>query len=171
MRLAIFCSSKPALVSIFKQNIEELMKGLEASGIFTHFVYGGGTSGIMGLVREYATLPVVGHNLPRWDPLEDEAVYNTLRERQNGLIDDSDAYLILAGGVGTMYELFQVLCENDVEKKRKPVMIYDPLLVYEPLEELLRRMHKNNYITAPPEVSFHRTVEDLLTSLDQIVSK
>jgi predicted Rossmann-fold nucleotide-binding protein len=162
MRLAIFCSSKESLVPLFDDAVRQLIHHLEASGRITSFVYGGGDVGLMGLIRKYATLPVRGHNLPRWNPLPDEAVYDTLRERQCALVDDADAYLILAGGVGTMYELFQVLCENDVEKRDKPVFIYDPDQVYAPLQDLLDRMHTARYVTSRPKVDFFRDTEGLL---------
>lgn len=171
MKLAVFCSSKPSLVPIFRQDVEKLIPSLEASGHFTAFVYGGGSSGLMGLVREYATIPVIGHNLPRWDPLPGEFVYDTLRERQSALVDDSDAYLILAGGVGTLSELFQVLCENDVEKRDKPVFVYDPCHVYAPLEDLLRKMYENQYVTLPPKFFRFSSIESLLNALDQIFSE
>jgi predicted Rossmann-fold nucleotide-binding protein len=122
----------------------------------------------MGLVREFATIPITGHNLTRWDPLPDENVYNTLRERQSALVEDSDAYLVLPGGVGTMYELFQVLCENDVEKREKPVMVYDPTGVYQPLKELLCNMHTSGYVTSPPKVSFFQSRQELISALSQI---
>jgi hypothetical protein len=121
----------------------------------------------MGLVREYATLPVTGHNLPRWNPLPDEKVYSSLRERQAALIDDAEAYLVLAGGVGTLYELFQVLCENDVEKKRKPIVIYDPHGVYSPLQDLLHRMFQHQYVTLPPRVEICANVEEVIIFLSQ----
>jgi uncharacterized protein (TIGR00730 family) len=152
MRLGVFCSSKPALAEVFRESTRDLIAHLEKSGVVSTFVYGGGSEGIMGLLREYASVPVVGHNLPRWNPLPEERVYPSLRERQAGLIDDSDGYLVLAGGVGTLYELFQVLCENDVEKKGKPVVVYDPQGVFEPLQELLDRMTTRGYITVQPKV-------------------
>ena len=167
MRLAIFCSSKQSLVPLFDDAMRQLIQHLEASGLITSFVYGGGDVGLMGLVRKYATLPVHGHNLPRWNPLPDEAVYESLRERQCALVDGADAYLILAGGVGTMYELFQVLCENDVEKKDKPVFIYDPDGVYEPLQQLLHGMFEAGYVTKMPCVNFFKACEELILFLER----
>ncbi len=161
MRLGVFCSSKPELANVFRDSTRDLIAHLEKSGIVSTFVYGGGNDGIMGLLREYATLPIVGHNLPRWNPLPDERVYSTLRERQAGLIDDSDGYLVLAGGVGTLYELFQVLCENDVEKKGKPVVIYDPAGVFDPLQELLDRMTAWRYISVRPKVCITDQLEEV----------
>lgn len=165
MRLGIFCSSKPELAEVFREETRALISALEASGVVSAFVYGGGQEGIMGLIREYATIPVIGHNLPRWNPLPDERVYETLRERQAGLIDDADGYLILAGGVGTLHELFQVLCENDVEKKTKPVVVYDPRGVYESLDGLLRRMTSHKYITSPPKVCITKKIEVMIQFL------
>ena len=171
MKLAFFCSSKPALAPIFRESVQALIQTIELTSYFSAFVYGGGTSGLMGLVREYSTLPVIGHNLQRWDPQPGEFIYDSLRERQAGIVDGADAYMVLAGGVGTIYELFQVLCENDVEKRNKPIFIYDPDLVYSPLEELLQRMYKHQYITSPPAVIFIRSLEEVPNALDQIFSK
>ena len=107
----------------------------------------------------------------RNNDIPDEKVYHSLRERQGALIDDADAYLVLPGGVGTMHELFQVLCENDVEKKERPILIYDPDLVYAPLEELLSRMHQSGYLASPARIHFFRSEKELSTSLGQIFSR
>jgi hypothetical protein len=171
MKLAFFCSSKASLIPLFQDSIRSLIKAIELTSYFTAFVYGGGNSGLMGLVREYSTIPVIGHNMDRWDPLPGEFVYNSLRERQSALVDGADAYMILAGGVGTLHELFQVLCENDVEKRDKPVFVYDPDRVYSPLQDLLQRMYESGYISTPLAITFIRELSEVSTSLAQRFSK
>jgi len=55
----------------------------------------------------------------------EEIKYDTLRERLHHLIDNSDAYIIMPGGIGTLQELvdvWQLMRMNHVT--RKPIICY-----------------------------------------------
>jgi uncharacterized protein (TIGR00730 family) len=94
-----------------------------------HILYGGGDEGLMGLIYHEGTalgMSITGHNLEKWSiPYRNEIVYTSLMDRQNGLIQASQMYIVLPGGIGTIYELTQVLCNNDVDKMGKKVILYN----------------------------------------------
>ena len=99
--------------------------------------YGGGDSGLMGIIpTEYALRggDVVGHNAAMF--VNDictypgvQFTYDTFEERQSSLIRSSDIILALPGGVGTTYEILDVCVKNDLnlweDHKRRSVILYN----------------------------------------------
>jgi uncharacterized protein (TIGR00730 family) len=141
--IGIFCSSRDQAVLLYKDIIHPLMLLLYKMGV-RHILYGGGDKGLMGVVYHDARsvgMSVTGHNLDRWSQphLDTEIVYTTLLDRQNGLIRSSQSYLILPGGIGTIYELSQVLCHNDVEKLGKKVILYNYNHYYDGFIDMLKQ--------------------------------
>jgi uncharacterized protein (TIGR00730 family) len=128
MEIGIFCSSRESAAILFGGIVAPLLSFLYECGC-KKIIYGGGDKGLMGVVyRESVALgmKVHGHNLERWSQrFENEIVYTSLLERQNGLIQESQMYIVLPGGIGTIYELSQVLCHNDVEQVGKKVILYN----------------------------------------------
>ena len=127
MIVGIFCSSREIARTYENAIVDALFVLFSVYHGTLQLSYGGGNKGIMGLVRQEAIshqIPITGHNLEKW-ALPGEQIYPTLLERQKGIVDSSDMYLIFPGGIGTIYELCQVLCHNDVERLDKPVIIYN----------------------------------------------
>ena len=127
--VGIFCSSRSLAISLYGEIILPLMVLLYNKGT-RHVIYGGGDHGLMGLIYKEGTslgMKVIGHNLERWSQPDfpHEIVYSSLLERQNGIVQSSQLYIILPGGIGTLYELMQVLCNNDVDKVGKNVILYN----------------------------------------------
>lgn len=128
--IGIFCSSRGVAIPLYRGIIIPLLAMLYDMGT-RHVLYGGGDNGLMGLIYHEGTelgMTVTGHNLERWsnpNQYRNEIVYTTLLDRQNGLIQASQMYIVLPGGIGTIYELTQVLCNNDVDKVSKKVILYN----------------------------------------------
>jgi uncharacterized protein (TIGR00730 family) len=128
MIVGIFCSSRASAL-VYEQNVILMMAVLASHGI-TKITYGGGNNGLMGVIYRESlkhAIPIVGHNLERWSlpHLDNEIIYSNLLDRQQGIMEMSDMYVILPGGIGTIYELTQTLCHNDVDRLGKPVVIYN----------------------------------------------
>ena len=146
MIVGIFCSSR-ASAMVYEHAVTLMMTVLASHGI-TQIAYGGGNNGLMGVVYRESlmhSIPIVGHNLERWSlpHLDNEIIYTNLLDRQQGIMEMSDMYVILPGGIGTIYELTQTLCHNDVDRLGKPVIVYnidhyyDTFLLF--LTELIER--------------------------------
>lgn len=128
MIVGIFCSSRASAL-VYEHAVILMMSVLASHGI-TQITYGGGNNGLMGVVYRESlkhALPIVGHNLERWSlpHLDNEIIYTNLLDRQKGIMEMSDMYVILPGGIGTIYELTQTLCHNDVDRLGKPVIVYN----------------------------------------------
>jgi uncharacterized protein (TIGR00730 family) len=60
-------------------------------------------------------------------------VVETMRERKRVMDENSDAFVALPGGVGTLEELFEVWTSHYLGMHPKPVIVLDPEGFYDPL--------------------------------------
>ena len=124
--ITIFCGSKLTINDGLKRGVKELVEQL---GDDFKYSYGGGETGLMGQLNKtcinkgYYT---IGINCHRWkdegdDKLSEVHYFDSIIDRQNVLISIGDAYIVLPGGVGTIYETLQCITLNDVKEHNKPV--------------------------------------------------
>lgn len=108
-------------------------------------VYGGGRIGLMGLCADAVLAgggSVLGVIPGHLDAKEighrnvDLRIVPNMHLRKKLMFDESDAFAILPGGIGTMDELFEIVTWRQLELHDKPIVIvniggyYDPLLTY-----------------------------------------
>lgn len=109
-------------------------------------VFGAGRWGLMGTVAQ-AAIEQEGHVvgiIPRYlmetEPvlhgLSDLQVVDTMIERKIRMMEQSEAFLILPGGIGTLEELFEVWTGGQTRAHHKPIVLanldgyYDGLLAF-----------------------------------------
>jgi uncharacterized protein (TIGR00730 family) len=165
MRVGIFCSSRSIAVELFEQSAMDVMEVLYKIGI-RDIVYGGGKYGLMGIVHRESvrySMNIIGHNLEKWsDPeCDHEVLYHTLLERQNGLISACDVFIALPGGIGTIYEISQVLCHNDVEGLNKPVLLYNTRSFYTNFVNTLKDIAHTGLISNELSLALINSKEEL----------
>jgi len=130
--IAFSCSSRDAALG-FAPHVAQIFAVLQTLPI-SHVTYGGGHTGLMGCVRaeaEKCGIPVQGYNLTRWHTHADDMVLPTLTLRQAAILDQ-DVAIFLPGGIGTLYELTQVLCEADTKEQSRAIVLYDPDHYFDP---------------------------------------
>ena len=116
-------------------------------------VFGGGDAGIMGaaargaheaggfvfgVIPEALNLPGIAY--PECDEL---IVTRDLRDRMAVMAENSDAFVIATGGLGTLYELFEVLTLNQLRYLDKPVVLLNVNGYYDRLLEQFEVMYEN----------------------------
>lgn len=109
-------------------------------------VFGAGRWGLMGTVAQ-AAIEAEGHVvgiIPRYlmqsEPvlhgISDLQVVETMIERKIRMMEQSEAFLILPGGIGTLEELFEVWTGGQTRAHHKPIVLanldgyYDGLLAF-----------------------------------------
>jgi uncharacterized protein (TIGR00730 family) len=119
-------------------------------------VYGGGHNGLMGVVAN-ATLAaggrVVGY-IPRALVEREFAhtgctelhVVETMHERKQGMATRADAFLALAGGLGTFEELFEVWTLRQLGYHDKPIGLLNTNGYYDELMVFLQTSAKRQFI-------------------------
>lgn len=144
MKIAFFCSARENIKIEYENQVLELLDFLNNNITFTHVVYGGGNYGLMGTVYNFFKNKKVieSHNLEKWrfEENPDENLYTSILKRQKMLLLNSDVYIILPGGVGTLSEFFDAIILNEIEHKNKPIIVYNCNSYYNSLINLVTDM-------------------------------
>lgn len=141
MRICVYCSSSESIDPEHRELAAAVGERIAADG--HSLVSGGGRVSMMGAVARAAraggahTVGVIPSHLMRFEVADTEAgellVVDTMRERKQMMDERSDAFLALAGGLGTLEELFEVWTSASLDMHAKPVVVLDPTGLYEPL--------------------------------------
>ena len=129
--VCVYCGSSSKVDDAFKTAAVELGKSIAAQG--WGVVYGGGRVGLMGLVADSALAAggdVVGiipeHIQSReveHNELTELHVVDTMHVRKQMMVDRSEAFVILPGGIGTLDEFFELVTWKQLGLHDKPIVI------------------------------------------------
>ena len=129
--VCVYCGSSSNVDDKYKEAAVKM--GALIAGEGWGVVYGGGRVGLMGLVADSALekgAPVIGiipeHIQQRevqHDDLTELHVVDTMHVRKQMMVDKSQAFVILAGGLGTLDELFELLTWKQLGLHDKPIVI------------------------------------------------
>lgn len=154
MKICIFCSSK---LNFSSGLLDECRLFGEWMGSQNHgMVYGGSKSGLMGLMADAVMRTggkVTGYLPKGLFPAEIphrgiHALHEVedLFERKRLMMDDSDAFVILPGGVGTLDEFFEVLTWKSLHCFDKPIYLVNIDGFWDSLKILLKDLHSKNML-------------------------
>lgn len=121
-------------------------------------VYGGGHRGLMGVTAN-AALAAGGHvhgvitDFLKSKELQHTGIHqcevvSTMAERKHRFADLADAFLVLAGGVGTLEEAFDMWSRAQLGGVRKPIGVVNTLGFYDPLLAMVERMIDTGFLPA-----------------------
>lgn len=154
--VGIFCGSSKGNNSIYADAASEYVQLLVQDKI--RIIYGAGSTGIMGVVAETA-LKHNGHitGIAPGFLHEKEVCHNNLSElfivenmfeRKEMLIQMSDAFAILPGGIGTLDEFFEVFTALQLETIHKPIGILNINGYFNLLIQMLKHMVEEKFLRA-----------------------
>ena len=119
-------------------------------------VYGGGRVGLMGCVADGCigaggqVRGVITDKLMQievaHEGLDSLEITPSMSDRRNRMIEDSDVFIVLPGGVGTLDELFEVLALTDLEYHQKRVGLLNTFGYYDHLLAFLDHATKEGFI-------------------------
>lgn len=175
--VAIFCGSRLGksgeiqfqiikLVSLFADNNYDL-------------VYGGSKKGIMGIVAKVfiqhdrkiaGVLPYrILDNEQISNELASRFYVNNLFERKMKMIEMSDVFLILPGGVGTLDEMLEIIVSNRMKFTNKKVAIFNIQKYYEYFILQLHKMIELGFLNSNiwDDIIIEDNAEELFRKLTQ----
>ncbi|UEG48553.1 TIGR00730 family Rossman fold protein [Ferruginibacter lapsinanis] len=129
--IAVFCGSKAGANPLYTQHAEQL--GLLLAEKSIQLIYGGGNKGLMAsianavLQKEGKVTGIMPEILAQWehqhDGITELIIVDNMHTRKKMIYEKCDAAVVLAGGFGTLDELFEILTWNQLSIHNKHIFI------------------------------------------------
>lgn len=171
--VCVFCGSSTAVDPSYLAVATDVGQLLAVRGV--RVVYGGASVGMMGSVANSAlesggvVLGVIPASLDAREiahrGVTELRVVDTMHTRKKTMADESDAFLALPGGFGTMDELFEITTWRQIDLHQKPIALFNVSGFYDPLIEWIRHSATQRFI--PPAVEH---AIEIVTDLDQLAA-
>lgn len=133
MKIGIFCSANAHIDPDFFHFTEELGRWIAAQG--HSIVFGGVNMGLMECVAKamkqagghtIGVVPSIVEETGRTSQFNDEVIScQNLSERKQLMLDESDVFIALPGGIGTLDEVFTVAASYTIGYHHKRVILYN----------------------------------------------
>ncbi len=172
--VCVYCGSSSRVDQAFKDAAEELGKHLAAQD--WDVVYGGGRVGLMGIVADSAleagrkVIGIIPEHIQEREiehtDLTELHVVDSMHTRKQMMVDKSDAFVILAGGLGTLDEFFELLTWKQLGLHDKPIVVCNVKGYWDKLMETIDHIAAEGFMR-PEDRSFVvvDTVEEVAEAL------
>jgi uncharacterized protein (TIGR00730 family) len=151
--ICVFCGSSFGEDPAFRRAAQAIGSGIAKMGY--SLVFGGGGLGLMGEVAKAALdggsdvqgiMPGFLQALePAVSPQEKLIVTPHLQERKNLMLQISDAFIVLPGGLGTFDELFEVITEAQLGVHAKPIIVVNVNGYFDALDTMLHAIVQKGF--------------------------
>jgi uncharacterized protein (TIGR00730 family) len=165
--VCVYCGSSNAAQPQFLAAAAQL--GAIIAGEGMRLVYGGGGVGLMGAAamaahqaggRVLGIIPEFLTSQERPLGMVETIVVQSMHERKMMMFEQSDAFAILPGGIGTLEEVIELLSWRRLSLHAKPIVFYNPDNFWGSLYDLFQQFIDERLI--PPEFS------DCWRTVDQV---
>ena len=155
--VCVYCGSSPGRNGLYLEAGTTLGRAIADAGL--RLVYGGGTKGIMGAVAAGATerggritgiIPrflirkEAGEHAPQ--ALDEFVVVENMHERKHRMFEESDAFVALPGGVGTLEEIVEIMTWAQLGRHRKPIVFANVAGFWNPMLALIDHMRAEGFV-------------------------
>ncbi len=154
--LCVYCGSNTGADPVHGEAAGAFGRLLAERGV--RLVYGGGRVGLMGvladacldaggavtgIIPDFLALKEVAH--PR---VEDMRIVSSMHERKQAMVDAADGFAALAGGLGTLEEVFEAWTWSQLGRHAKPVGLLNTAGYYDALLSFLDHMSAERFVEA-----------------------
>lgn len=176
--ICVFCASSRTLDQRWLELAAET--GAELARRGHTLVSGGGCVGMMGALadgaraaggRTIGVIPQALVDLEVADLASDELlVTDGMASRKTLMVDKSDAFLTLPGGLGTLDELFEVWTTATLALHAKPMVLVDTEGFYRPMLDWLAGLADQTFLK-PAGLDLLTVVDTVPAALDHLESQ
>jgi uncharacterized protein (TIGR00730 family) len=151
--VCVYCGSSSGVPERYKKIAAELATALAKHKL--EIVYGGGHVGLMGIVADAALkagAKVVGI-IP--EHIRAKEVQHTgltklhvvpdMHTRKRMMVDQSDAFVVLPGGFGTLDETIEIITWKKLKLHTKPIILFNQDGYWNPLLKLMEHMASEGF--------------------------
>ena len=176
-RVCVFCASSFGSDPVFKEAASHLGRVLGQQK--RDLVYGSSLYGLMGAVaiaaREHGChitgVNITKFNFPERVQNEDEyIVTKSLQDRKVKMLELSDAFIALPGGIGTLDEMCEILAMLQLHQTDKPIGLLNIKGFYDPFVRFVHHMVEEGFLKEKDEqlLIVREDAEELLAALDAV---
>lgn len=119
-------------------------------------VFGGGDTGMMGACamgvhdNNGKSLGIAPEWIGKFEPLCEECssfIYvDSMDERKQKFLDNSDAFIISPGGIGTLDEFFEVITLKKLKRHDKPIVVFNVNGFYDTMLKMIDEMGEKGFL-------------------------
>lgn len=154
MKVCIFCSANADIDPFFFEATRELAQMLAKNS--HSIVFGGCNMGLMECVAEAArsagaqTIGVIPTKVEEHGKVSGnvdvEIMCDNLNDRKALMMAQSDIFIALPGGIGTLDEIFTVAASATIGYHAKKVLLYNMKGFWNPLTDMLEKLAAQNMV-------------------------
>lgn len=155
--ICVYCGSSNGLGETYVAAGHTLGRSIAEAGL--RLVYGGGNKGIMGAVAK-GTADNGGKVLgiiPRFlmnreasetalEELDNVIVTDNMHQRKHAMFEESDAFVAMPGGIGTLEEIVEIMTWAQLGRHRKPIVFANINGFWEPMLALIDHMRSQGFV-------------------------
>ena len=155
--ICVYCGSSPGRGETYLEAGRSLGRSIASHGL--RLVYGGGTKGIMGAVAS-GTREAGGKVMciiPRFlmnkeatesalQRLDELVITDDMHQRKHRMFEESDAFVALPGGIGTVEEIVEIMTWAQLGRHRKPIVYGNIGGFWNPMLTLIDHMRAEGFV-------------------------
>ncbi len=174
--VCVYCGSSDNVAQSFRDAATALGRLLAENGIA--LIYGGGRAGLMGRVADAAlsaggtVVGVITRHLEQLElaheNLSELIVVETMHQRKQVMMERSDAFIVLPGGLGTLEEMFEILSWKQLGLHDRPIILINSEGYWNPVQVLIGHAFSSGF-AEPRHASLLRSVaavSEILAALE-----
>ena len=175
--VAVYCGHEYGTDPQFARDAARIGELLARNKI--KLIFGGGNVGLMGTVCSAAmdnggsvlgvsTTHIVALQEPAYDGIE-LRMTDSINARKTEMFNESDAFIILPGGLGTLNELSDIMTMQQIGETKKPLYFLDTNGFWRPFSRLFVHMQDCGFIEDVHQYNIHaaQTPDELIYKLLQ----
>lgn len=152
--ICVFCGSSSGFDRRFEDAAARLADVLADNDCV--LFYGGGSIGLMNVIADkmlergkkvVGVMPdfLLSHEIGH-ERIDEMISTKTMAERKEILLRESDAFIVMPGGFGTLDEFSEVVVADQLQLMKKPVALYNTLGYYDDLVRWMQRGVREGFI-------------------------
>ncbi|XBQ16526.1 MAG: TIGR00730 family Rossman fold protein [Oceanicaulis sp.] len=152
--ICVYCGSNTGAAPSYREAAQAMGRTLAEQNI--RLVYGGGQVGLMGVLADACVdaggqvtgvIPDFLHQKEIAHPrVPDMRIVSSMHERKLMMAEESEAFIAMPGGLGTMEELFEVWTWSQLGRHEKPVGVLNVEGYYDGLLSFLDTMRGEGFV-------------------------
>lgn len=160
MNICLYGSGSRKIDEIYTD--EAYLLGCELAKKGHTLVFGGGDTGMMGACAKGAhdndgkTIGIAPEWIGNFEPLcekcSDFIYVDSMDERKNKFLENSDAFIITPGGIGTLDEFFEIITLRKLKQHNKEIIVFNINGFFDKMFEMIDDMGEKGFLYKQEEL-------------------